>query len=86
MNPDIIGWIASAILLATLVRQIAKSHASDSGDGVSRWLFVGQCLASLGFVVYSVLVGNRVFIVTNAAILLTALVGQLLRWRRNRAG
>lgn len=82
MNPDIIGWLASAILLATLIRQIAKSAADDGGEGVSRWLFAGQCLASLGFVVYSVMVENRVFIATNSAILLTALVGQWLRWRR----
>ncbi|MDH5835310.1 hypothetical protein [Luteimonas kalidii] len=79
MNPDLIGWAASAILLATLVRQIRKQVADGSGAGVSRWLFIGQSLASLGFIVYSVLLDNWVFIVTNSCILMTAIVGQCMR-------
>lgn len=79
MNPDIIGWTASIILLATLVRQIAKQAREGSGTGVSKWLFIGQSTASLGFIVYSVLVDNWVFIVTNTCILATAIAGQLLR-------
>ena len=84
MNPDWIGWTASAILLATLVRQIAKQYRSSGQDAVSIWLFLGQATASALFVVYSVLVENRVFIVTNSCLLLTALVGQWLTWRRRR--
>ena len=30
MNPDLIGWAASAILLATLVRQIRKQVADGT--------------------------------------------------------
>lgn len=79
MNPDIIGWGASAILLATLVRQIAKQVADGKQGGVSRWLFIGQIAASAGFVAYSVMLDNWVFIVTNTCILLTAIAGQILR-------
>ena len=50
--------------------------------GVSRWLFLGQCVASVGFVVYSLMVDNLVFVATNAAILVTAIVGQCLVARR----
>lgn len=78
MNPDIIGWLASAILLATLVRQIRKQVA-EGGAGVSRWLFIGQSLAPVGFIIYSVMLNNWVFIVTNVCILMTAIVGQCLR-------
>lgn len=83
MNPDIIGWTASAILLATLIRQISTQVRGGGDDGVSKWLFIGQATASLGFIVYSVLVGNWVFIVTNSCILVTALVGQVLRPKRS---
>ena len=38
-----------------------------------------RLLASIGFIVYSVMLGNWVFIVTNSCILLTAIVGQCLR-------
>lgn len=83
MNPDVIGWASSAILLATLVRQIVKQQ-QEGGAGVSHWLFVGQSLASMGFVTYSVLLQNWVFIVTNSLILLTAVVGFALQKRRER--
>jgi MtN3 and saliva related transmembrane protein len=79
MNPDIIGWTASIILLATLIRQIVRQVQDGSGSGVSRWLFIGQSAASIGFIVYSVMVDNWVFIVTNSCILATAIVGQVLR-------
>lgn len=81
MSPDWIGWLASIVLIATLARQIVKQDTDRSG-GVSHWLFIGQCLASAGFVVYSVLVENRVFIVTNSCVLLTAIIGQVRSMRR----
>ena len=81
--PDAVGWLSSAILLATLVRQIVKQQ-QEGGAGVSHWLFIGQTLASTGFVIYSVLLGNWVFIVTNSLILLTAVIGFVLQKRRAR--
>lgn len=80
---DAIGWTASAILLATLIRQIAKEQREGS-EGVSHWLFIGQSLASLGFITYSVLLHNWVFIATNSMVLLTAVVGFALQQRRQR--
>lgn len=84
MNADWVGWGASAILLATLIRQIITTARDPDASGVSRWLFVGQCAASCGFIAYSVLVGNLVFIVTNSCILLTAFVGQWVVSRRKK--
>jgi uncharacterized protein with PQ loop repeat len=81
---DLIGWTASLILLATLVRQIVKQAQSDDDEGVSVWLFVGQATASALFVVYSVMVGNWIFIVTNSCLLLTALAGQWITRRKRR--
>ena len=83
MQPeDWLGWGASAVLLATLLRQVFVQWRERRTDGVSSWLFVGQITASIGFVVYSWLVDNRVFVVTNSALLLTAIAGQLI-YRRN---
>jgi MtN3 and saliva related transmembrane protein len=86
MDPaDLIGWTSSAILLATLARQVYVQFRERSTQGVSGWLFVGQLAASTGFLVYSVLVDNWVFVFTNAALLVTALVGQVI-YRRNVRG
>jgi len=79
---DWLGWGASAILLATLGRQIWVQWRERSTQGVSGLLFAGQIVASVGFTVYSWLLGNWVFVVTNAAILLTAVFGQWV-YRRN---
>jgi len=55
---DWVGWLASAILMATLLKQVHKQWTSPSPEGVSRWLFVGQIAASVGFVIYSMSVKN----------------------------
>ena len=81
---DLVGWAASLILLATLARQIVKQAKDANSEGVSTWLFIGQATASVLFVVYSVMVGNTVFVVTNSCILVTALVGQWIHWRKRR--
>ena len=87
MNPDIVGWAASAILLATLSRQIITQWQDKDAKGVSRWLFAGQIAAPTGFIIYSWMLDNWVFIVTNALILLTAVIGQIgLVVRRRQAG
>jgi len=80
---DAIGWSASAVLLLTLMRQVWVQWRERSTDGVSSWLFVGQCAASVGFIAYSWLLRNHVFVFTNAAILATAIAGQAI-FRRNR--
>jgi len=84
MQPiDWLGWAASAVLLATLGRQVYVQWRERSTQGLSSWLFVGQLTASLGFTVYSWLIGNWVFVATNAMLLATALLGQWI-FRRNR--
>lgn len=83
-HADWIGWASSAILLATLVRQVYTQWQTRAGGGVSRWLFVGQVTASVGFTVYSVMLSNWVFAVTNIAILLTAIAGEVIFLRNKR--
>ena len=80
---DAIGWLASAVLLATLVRQVWVQWHSRSTEGVSSWLFVGQLSASVGFALYSWMLHNTVFLITNLALCTTAIAGQLI-YRRNR--
>jgi uncharacterized protein with PQ loop repeat len=82
---EAIGWFSSFILVLTISKQVYKQWKSGSSQGVSKWLFVGQITASVGFTVYSVLVGNWVFVVTNALMLVSAIVGGLILLRHRRA-
>jgi MtN3 and saliva related transmembrane protein len=83
---EAIGWISSVILLMTIGKQVYKQWQEESSEGVSRWLFVGQVAASVGFTVYSWLVGNWVFVVTNFLMLLSALAGLAIVLRHRRRG
>lgn len=88
MMTDLVGWISAAILILTISRQVYTQWRTKSSEGISHWLFIGQVAASTGFVIYSVLVENWVFVVANAFILLTAVAGQwvYLRNKRRAAG
>ncbi|SMP71536.1 PQ-loop domain-containing transporter [Noviherbaspirillum suwonense] len=83
MLADSIGWASALVLILTISRQVYRQWRTGSTAGVSSWLFIGQLAASTGFVIYSYLVENWVFVATNAFMLLTALTGQLI-YRGNR--
>ena len=86
---EAVGWVSSLILVLTIAKQVYKQWQEGSSEGVSKWLFVGQMAASLGFTVYSWLVSNWVFVVTNAVMLVNGLLGLLIvlhhRRRERRA-
>ena len=86
---EAVGWVSSGILVLTIAKQVYKQWREGSSEGVSKWLFVGQMAASLGFTIYSWLVSNWVFVVTNAVMLVNGLLGLLIvlhHRRRERAG
>ena len=82
-NADWVGWLAGLILLATVGTQVFTQWKAGTIQGLSRWLFIGQIAASIGFVIYSWAVGNWVFVVTNFFMLITACLGQII-FLRNR--
>jgi MtN3 and saliva related transmembrane protein len=84
VSVELIGWVSSAILVLTIGKQVAKQWREGSSEGVSRWLFVGQLAASAGFTIYSLLVRNWVFVVTNALMLGNALLGLFIVLRHRR--
>jgi MtN3 and saliva related transmembrane protein len=72
---EIIGWVSSLILVVTIAKQVYKQWQDRTSAGVSTWLFVGQLAASVGFTIYSLLVRNWVFAVTNGIMVLNGLLG-----------
>jgi len=84
MVTELIGWAAAAILVATIGRQVYTQWRAETTAGVSKWLFIGQVSASTGFVVYSGLKQDWVFVATNAVMLATAILGQCVYLRNRR--
>lgn len=78
MLTEVLGWSSSVVLVLTIGRQVWRQWQSGHSEGVSTWLFIGQMTASAGFTVYSVLVENWVFVVTNALMLVSAIIGYLV--------
>lgn len=72
---ELVGWVSSFILVLTISKQIYKQWQEGSSENVSKWLFIGQMAASLGFSIYSWLVSNWVFVVTNLLMLINGLIG-----------
>lgn len=83
---EAIGWASSFLLLLTISRQVYKQWEEGSSEGVSKWLFIGQMSASLGFTVYSWLIHNWVFVVTNTLMLVGGIVGLVITLRHRRRG
>ncbi|MGH9944597.1 MAG: hypothetical protein ACRD9R_19800 [Pyrinomonadaceae bacterium] len=83
---EAIGWASSLVLVLTIGKQIYKQWQEGSSENVSKWLFVGQFAASLGFLIYSWLVRNWVFVVTNALMTASAVLGFLIVLYHRRRG
>jgi hypothetical protein len=80
---DVIGRASKAVPMATVGRQAWSRWKEGSTAGQSKWFFVGQLVASSGFVACSWRLDNIVFVVRNLFLLLIAAVGQVL-YLRNR--
>lgn len=72
---EIIGWVSSLVLIVTIAKQVYKQWKEGKSEGVSKFLFIGQITASVGFAVYSYLVDNWVFIFTNSVMVLNGVAG-----------
>ena len=55
---EVFGYFAAAILLVTILTQMKTQWVRGTTKGVSRWLFIGQLLASVGFTIHSAAIGS----------------------------
>ena len=83
---DTIGWVSSAILVVTISQQVYKQWHEGTSQGVSKWLFVGQLAASIGFTIYSLMIHSWVFAMTNGLMIVNGLVGYAIVVRHRRRG
>jgi hypothetical protein len=85
MNSEWLGWLSSFILCLTIGKQLHTQYKQGTSQGVSKWLYLGQFMAEIGFIAYSLIVRNWVFVFTNSVLLLENVAGVLLiRHQRRR--
>ena len=75
-----VGWGAVAALFFTMSGQAWKQWRDRVKHGISKFFFIGQVAASVLFLTYSVMMGDRVFVVGNTLVLLAALSGGAILW------
>ncbi len=84
-STELVGWASSIVLFVTITYQVFNQWRSGSSEGVSPLLFCGQIVASIGFTIYSAVLGNWVFLITNIGLVTSAVVGLWIQWRHRRA-
>jgi hypothetical protein len=72
---DWVGWSAVAVLFVTMAGQAWKEWRDRVKHGIGKWFFAGQVAASVLFIAYSAMLGNRVFVVGNTLVLAAAIAG-----------
>ena len=75
-----IGWAAVAALFVTMSSQAWKQWRDCVKHGISKFFFLGQVAASTLFLAYSVVMGDKVFIVGNTLVLMAAVSGGGILW------
>ena len=74
------------VLFLTICSQILKQWRAGASRDVSPLLFLGQFVASSGFLLYSWMIESAVFMVTNALMAVSALFGlSILAVHRRRS-
>ena len=86
MTIEAIGWASSVVLVLTIGTQVYTQWRDDTSKGVSPWLFVGEVVASAGFCAYSFIIGNWVFVVTNAMLTIYGFLGLAIYAHHKRRG
>jgi len=82
---ELTGWAGVAALFLTMAGQAWKQWRDRVKHGIGKFFFAGQVAASALFLAYSVMQGDRVFVVGNALVLVAAITGgTILWWNRTR--
>ena len=82
MATEWIGWTSSVVLIFALSAQVRADWKSGSKRGASSWLYFGQLFAEAGFIAYSYLVNNWVFVVTNTLLFLLSVAGIIIQGKK----
>lgn len=73
----LLRWVACLVLAGSLTYAFASSLVAGP-QTVDPWFFAFQTLASLLFLLYSLELGNRIFVAANAVALLNAVATMLV--------
>lgn len=77
---QIVGWAAVGALFLTMAGQAWKQWRDKVKTGIGKMFFIGQIAASVLFLTYSAMMGDRIFVVGNALVLVASIAGGTILW------
>lgn len=83
MDPEIVGYIASAVTVLTFLPQVIKTWQQKSAKDISLMMFLIAIANEILWIIYGVMIHNNVIIITNIIMLTMAstMVYLKLRYR-----
>lgn len=81
---DILGYVAGGITAVTFLPQVIKTWKKRSAEDVSLMMFVIAVLCEVLWIIYAININNWVIILTNATLMVMALIMIYFKFRFNK--
>jgi MtN3 and saliva related transmembrane protein len=81
---DILGYVAGGITAVTFLPQVIKTYKKRSAEDVSLLMFVIAASCEVLWIIYAININNWVIILTNATLLVMALMMISFKLRFNK--
>ena len=83
-NAEVLGYVAGAVTTFTFLPQVIKTWKDKSAKDISLLMFVIAAVNEVMWIAYGVMIDKMVIILTNAILLVMALVMIFFKFRFNR--
>jgi MtN3 and saliva related transmembrane protein len=81
---DILGYVAGGITAVTFLPQVIKTYKKRSAEDVSLLMFVIAVSCEILWIIYAININNWVIILTNATLMVMALMMIYFKLRFNK--
>lgn len=86
MDPEILGYAASAVTVLTFLPQVIKTWKEKTAKDVSLMMFVIAIVNEVMWIGYGVMIKNNVIIITNIIMMIMASTMIFLKLKYNKVG
>lgn len=83
-NVDVLGYVAGAITAFTFLPQVIKTWRAKSAKDISVLMFVIAVANEILWIAYGIMIDKMVIILTNAILMVMALLMIFFKFRFNR--
>jgi MtN3 and saliva related transmembrane protein len=86
MDPEILGYAASAVTVLTFLPQVIKTWKEKTAKDISLMMFIIAIVNEIMWIGYGVMIHNNVIIITNIVMLVMASTMVFLKLKYSKVG